>query len=104
MLLLLSRLLVVSRLRRSSIDSPPGLPVKEIAEEVEPSAVVPSGSWKLYLKGYLIEYFELPKTFCAAKKGKGDLFLAREKDYCCIPPVYFTMSEQLGDYEIPACP
>lgn len=44
MFLLLSRLLVVSRLRLSSIDSPPGLPVKEIAEEVEPSAVVPRGS------------------------------------------------------------
>ena len=63
MFLLLSRLRVVSRLRLSSIESPPGLPVKEIAEEVEPSAVVPNGSWKLYLKGYLTENLELPNTF-----------------------------------------
>lgn len=73
------------------------MPVKDIADEVEPSAVVPSGSWKLYLNGYLIEYLELPNTFCAAKKGKGDLFLARENDYCWIPPLCLIISEQLGD-------
>ena len=75
-----SRLLVIFRFLRSSPDGPsPCLPVKEIAEEFVPRAVA-SGSWKLYLNGYLMEYFELPNTFCAAKKGNGDLFLAREKD------------------------
>ena len=47
----------------SSPDVPsPALPVNEIAEEFDPSAVA-SGSWKLYLNGYLMEYFELPNTF-----------------------------------------